>query len=169
MKFQEKYARPKDQKWGNKAGFKDGRAVPQLALSLKLKGQKCSTLSGVLCTASSIWRREKKNIPYVVVVHRLWQDLLAEFLKRTADLKETKNSPPPLVVLAFMDLYVCMWKLCMLIGKLWCFRWNCWINSQWKEARRIQSGESFRSSQVRVKHMSWHPLQTYKRTCTKGK
>lgn len=57
----------------------------------------------------------------------------------------------------FMDVYVYMWKLCMLIRKLWRSRWNCWINSRWKEVRRIRRGEPFRSSQVRVKHMSWHP------------
>lgn len=90
-----------------KAGFKDGRAVPQLALSLKLKGQKCSTLSGVLCTASSIWRRGKKTIAYVVVVHRLWQDLLAEFLKRTADSKETKKFPSTLGCPCFYG-FVCV-------------------------------------------------------------
>lgn len=44
------------------------------------------------------------------------------------------------------------------------FRWNCWINSRWKEARRTRSAGSFHSYQVRVnKHkMSLRPfLFTY--------
>lgn len=94
-----------------------------------------------------------------------WPNSSKELLIR----KGQKIPLHPWLSCVFMDLYVRMWKLRMLIRKLWRFRWNCWINSRWKEARRIQSGESFRSSQVRVKHMSWHPLQICKHTCTKGK
>lgn len=171
MKFQEKYAGPKEQKRGNKklVSKTDARCHSSLCL-LNWRGRNVPLCQGCSAQRAAYEGGEGgiKNIPYVLVVHRLWQDLLAKFLERTADSKETKKFPsalgcPPVF------LWICMWKLCMLIGKLWRFRWNCWINSQWKEAKRIRSGESFRSSQVRVKHMSWHPLQIYKRTCTKGK
>lgn len=171
MKFQEKYAKPKDQKWGNKkAGVKDGRVAPQVALSLKLKGQKCSTLSGGVLHSEQHMKEGKKTY------HMFWSSIVSGRIYWPNSSKELliqkrQKIPlhPCLSSFVLMDLYVRMWKLCMLIGKLWCFRWNCWINSRWKEARRIQSGESFRSSQVRVKHMSWHPLQIYKCTCTAGK
>lgn len=45
-----------------------------------------------------------KTIPYAQDVHNRWQALLAEFLKRTADLKERKIPPHP--CLSFFQIYV---------------------------------------------------------------
>lgn len=69
------------------------------------------------CSAQQAAYEGGKTIPYAQDVHNCWQALLAECLKRIADLKETKILPHPCSPsLGFMYLYVHMWKLCMLIG-----------------------------------------------------
>lgn len=144
--------------------FRDRYMEPQLSLCLLNRGTRNVPLCQ-WCSAQQAAYEGGKAIPYAQDVHNCWQALLAECLKRIADLKETKILPHPCSPsLGFMYLYVHMWKLYILIGKLWCFRWNCLINSRWKEVRRIQRGESFHSSQVRVTYTYLLHPQWYKYT-----
>lgn len=56
---------------------------------------------------------------------------------------------PPLSCCVCLDVRVTGNALCANMLHHSCsFRWSCWINSQWKEAKKTQSAGSFHSSQV---------------------
>lgn len=59
------------------------------------------------CSAQQAAYEGGKTIPYAQDVHNRWQALLAEFLKRTADLKETRIPPHPCSSFFRADVFVC--------------------------------------------------------------
>lgn len=59
------------------------------------------------CSAQQAAYEGGKTIPYAQDVHNRWQALLAEFLKRTADLKETKIPPHPYSSFFRFYVFVC--------------------------------------------------------------
>lgn len=151
MKLQAKYAQPESSATVKREECVGDRYMePQLSLPFKWRDQKRSTRSVVFLHSEQHTKEEK---PYhmlrtSIIVGRLyWPNSSTELL-----IWKRQKFRPTLVCpsLGLMHSYVCMWRLCTLRGKLFRFRWNCSINSQWKEVRRIRRGESFHSSQVRV-------------------
>lgn len=158
MKLQAKYAQPEKISNSEKRRMcrRQIHGATTLSLSLflcLLNGGSRNVPLGQWCSCTSEQHTKEEKKPYhmlrtSIIVGRLyWPNSSTELLIwKRQKFRPTLVCPPS----GLMHSYVRMWRLCTLRAKLFRFRWNCSINSRWKEVRRIRRGESFHSSQVRV-------------------